>query len=1724
MEMKYMIAIGIAVLLVGGGAIGGIFLLGGDDDSEPTYTVTYNVNGGDVIEAKTFTEGTDTFTLPTPSKTSSTFLGWYSNAELTGDPVTQVAKGTKTDLQVWAKWQFDAVSMPTASQIASNDIIRVVLDPESDGILAQDAIDAITEDHVISVVSMDGDRMVSTWVIDGSSPVAPAGGIAPQSEDGIDVIIDEDRSTVSEGREMGIHFSHSGPLPYHATITYFVGDVGDNEGFDPGTVLEILDSEGESIGQTVVNAGGYIDFIIDACDDYTLVQCYAVNMHLHGGAPSVTAAGWEFTDHGYVKYFPVGTSTAIAVDDFMSPDGVELLRTGYIFSDWTFTVDIVGDEGVSVNAEWDPITYTVQFDNNGGTGEMESVGPYEYGQSFVLEHTTFTKDGKAFNGWSTTADGTMHYMDGATVSNLATEQGAVVTLYAVWGPSNISVGVSVDGVLNEGFNLSVRQGDSTPTPLVYETSTMLYRCFEISDGTYDLLRDGVDTGKDIVVTNGLGSAQMVFYTVTFNLNGGTGGVPAQVVLKNGFAMLPTVVPTRTGYEFDSWVRSGEAWDFEVDEITDTTTISAKWNAKTYTVSFDVKGGSAMDPVTVTYGQYPGYIDSIPTKDGHDIVGFDYVVAGSDPVRYFSYNRDLGKLTPSMEWDIDADVTLVAEWEVKKYDVFIDVDGGDAYEGEGWEYSYTDGAYVKRFEFGVSYADVIADFGSTPEKDGHQFVEWSYTGTSVQASDETNIITATYALIDYRIVFNLNGGTGSAPAEVSDVTVEDTVQEPEYNGTRAGYTFVGWSFDEFGISDAFNDSGEMYWSYATLYEEDDYSIIVYAAWEKVTYSLQYDLNGGTGTAIEGISEVRIENYINLPTPDATKAEKFYGGWNTASDGTGQNYIGRVQVDTAMVSAASGTVITLYIEWTDGVYTATVGDVIEGTVSAMGATGDWKYVIIRANSIEYDAEMLFFEDGKWVSDGYETFMQGHYPDIGGKSILDAVQGLPEPPQISTSSGTVSVKVNGVSSNVNVTVYQFSYNGTNTVKIDAFGTCYYYKNVGNYTAEWSMEDFTIGANNGYDFDKTYSVKYIDASSDDDVPYVTKVSSKYLSADDVGFTAPSGKVFGGWNYFGSDGSSYYGYKFEEGDIITTDRTVYAKWVDRPETNIEWTITNHLSGIGFLIGEENALELNGEDGDVIVVTGGTDWSYSDGLFTFKLDGKTYHAMLDREDYADYNAEDPLYSVEAVSDGGRMNIELLNMVEFNYSMSTKYVVEIVFYQDLPNMPGYLFNEGDSFTYLVDDQYYNEEQTLTVLGGDEYYNDEYRYSDSLDPGYEMYAQLGLYPKDPIMEGSYGLMSYIYSIETITVAGASVECYVISYTVSDGYTRSISEKYWYGVADGLYYKSTESSDSYYYSSTRTEELTSKSVSGSVIQMYDVTFDANGGTFSGDFPGDATSFTAKAYGTHLVLIDDYFVTLGDYYIYFTYHDFLGWSTDRTASAAMYGEEDFFRASDATDGAITLYAIWAFDGGYVRIDGNGGTLDGHSVHTVDVSTGSSYALTINKSKSYDFRKDGKVLVGFEFNGVVYNTCSSDSNQIKIYVLNSLSSTQQGYPTLESNDYPGVHYYADESLASYGYRILSIYTTPGNTVPLKAVYADPVTLKFNLNGGTGEVEDMVVPVSSADVSLPYQAALYDRAPEGMAFAGWALTADGDAELDGDSIETRRYFNHGSSKTEVTLYAMWTEA
>lgn len=70
------------------------------------YTITYNTNGGlnDGRNPSVFTENTETFSLYEATKLNFTFLGWFDDEALSGTPITQITKGTKNNVVLWAKW------------------------------------------------------------------------------------------------------------------------------------------------------------------------------------------------------------------------------------------------------------------------------------------------------------------------------------------------------------------------------------------------------------------------------------------------------------------------------------------------------------------------------------------------------------------------------------------------------------------------------------------------------------------------------------------------------------------------------------------------------------------------------------------------------------------------------------------------------------------------------------------------------------------------------------------------------------------------------------------------------------------------------------------------------------------------------------------------------------------------------------------------------------------------------------------------------------------------------------------------------------------------------------------------------------------------------------------------------------------------------------------------------------------------------------------------------------------------------------------------------------------------------------------------------------------------------------------------------------------------------------------------------------------------------------
>ena len=83
-----------------------------------------------------------------------------------------------------------------------------------------------------------------------------------------------------------------------------------------------------------------------------------------------------------------------------------------------------------------PGTLTINFDGNGSTGGSTASQQIAAGNSASLNTNGFTRNGYAFTGWNTAADGSgTSYADGADYTVTPATGDATVTLYAQWGPS-----------------------------------------------------------------------------------------------------------------------------------------------------------------------------------------------------------------------------------------------------------------------------------------------------------------------------------------------------------------------------------------------------------------------------------------------------------------------------------------------------------------------------------------------------------------------------------------------------------------------------------------------------------------------------------------------------------------------------------------------------------------------------------------------------------------------------------------------------------------------------------------------------------------------------------------------------------------------------------------------------------------------------------------------------------------------------------------------------------------------------------------------------------------------------------------------------------------------------------------------------------------------------------------------------------------------------------------
>lgn len=153
---------------------------------------------------------------------------------------------------------------------------------------------------------------------------------------------------------------------------------------------------------------------------------------------------------------------------------------------------------------------------------------------------------------------------------------------------------------------------------------------------------------------------MVTYTVTFDLDGGTGTASAQVV--NGRLLPKPADPQKDGNVFIGWYADSaftEKFDFETQKITGNVTLYARFvegpAAEEFTVSFETGSGYEGDPIadvqTIGHGIYN--LPELPALDGKDFLGW-----------WRSDYEDAAKLTAAVKEgeEIGEHTTLFAVWE------------------------------------------------------------------------------------------------------------------------------------------------------------------------------------------------------------------------------------------------------------------------------------------------------------------------------------------------------------------------------------------------------------------------------------------------------------------------------------------------------------------------------------------------------------------------------------------------------------------------------------------------------------------------------------------------------------------------------------------------------------------------------------------------------------------------------------------------------------------------------------------------------------------------------------------------------------------------------------------------------------------------------------------------------------------------------------------------------
>ncbi len=578
---------------------------------------------------------------------------------------------------------------------------------------------------------------------------------------------------------------------------------------------------------------------------------------------------------------------------------------GYYLSGWTNSTNVTyGGTGSSTHhADYTAYDVNIHFYTEDGLTEMRrdnggNLEPYVPTRTFAqsitsaqfsiaktMAETMYPKIGYDFAGWlpATIVNNVVTPIAGRSLvtdtydidaAENDPENTIVVTtgnnsdvydLYFVasYTIKNFGVTYNVDNALYDNTTQNEVQYGSTFTVLAEPTAREGYTF----NGWYDSRNSSTKVNALSTATmdaegityNGTFDPNM--YGVNFDANTGTYATNPNPVPVAYDAQItePATLPTKAGYTLIGWAESANAAtpdyrtgsdtayaelpalnstsfasaDFSTPE-TVVKTLYAVWEADEayYSIEFYYE--------TLTDGTYE--IDSSKTIANDDNYKADVDSTASVPAELIASNVTTGfsraqggNANDVLSGTVPATGTLVLKvyYERDSYNIYTVVDG------------------VTTNTYPYVYGDDISQFApaAPADKEGHYFDDWSWVPArpadeKMPAEDIT--LTAAWLTEAYTIKYNINGATGTQPADEQNKAYGTTFTLASDGAfAKTGHTFDGWYLGDANSCDFATKIGDAGVSYtvADLGANGD-QVTLWAKWVKGEYKLKLNLDGGT----------------------------------------------------------------------------------------------------------------------------------------------------------------------------------------------------------------------------------------------------------------------------------------------------------------------------------------------------------------------------------------------------------------------------------------------------------------------------------------------------------------------------------------------------------------------------------------------------------------------------------------------------------------------------------------------------------------------------------------------------------------------------------------------------------------------------------------------------------------------------------------------------------------